>query len=301
MPEYLLPPTLRDALPAKARALADQVRIHAVLSAQDPWFDVAYALLDAYFGPRGEFEARDDLARLVAAPFEHRGIHVACPLLVCVGSTGEVVAASTRYVTYEPATGVLAYLDGCTFTVEAQRGHGSSALALAILLDHGRRLLAPFGAGAATRTLDVGDLEPLDPTDPDAVQRAVVWGRAGGVVIPPDAFPLTLVGMRDDATPGGELPPVPVLAMVRDPSRPGPLPTLDKAALDALARHLEAAHAWSGDATVLTGETARLRAAVAAFPADPVPLAPLPTARDDHAAIERLYALSRPLLRERTG
>lgn len=282
-------------LSPRALAMLPRLRAHSVESSVDPWFDRAYDVLDRYFGPRGELEARDALARVVDRPFEHRGVHVAYPLIVLEDEAGELISVLSRYMTWEPATGVLAALDGCGYTEERHRGRGTTILGLPLLLDAGRRRLAPWGAAEARRVLDLGDLEPLDPADPDAVQRATTWGRRNARVIPPSAFPLTLVGMRDERAPGGFSPPVPVLGMLADPLGEGPLAAVDKAALAVLALHMEAAHAWAGDAAGLAEQTARLLAAIAAAPEDPVPLIPLPTSPDDAEILARLYEISGPL------
>lgn len=282
------PPARRDRL--------GELHLHAVEDAADPRFDLGHGLLDRYFGARGELEPRDRLARLLAAPHVHRGIHVACPMLLVESAAGEVLAVFNRYFSYEPATGLFAGLDGNAWVDPARRGQGIATLGLAALWELGRRRLADFGAAAARRSLDLGDLEPPDPGDPDALDRAVVWGRAGAAVLPHPVFPLALVGM---AAEGGTGPaaPVPVLAMFGRAGGGVPLAAIDKATLHVLAHHVEAAHAWAGPGAGLEALTARLQAAVAAAPLDPIPLLPLPRSREDEAAIARLYALSRQIRR----
>lgn len=52
----------------KGLAALEQVRVERVTDADGPLFDAAYRLLDGFFGPRGELEAREVLAGFVRQP-----------------------------------------------------------------------------------------------------------------------------------------------------------------------------------------------------------------------------------------
>ncbi len=260
---------------ADLRALAG-LRLHLVEGAGDPVFEVGYALLAGYFGARGQIEAREDLARASAAPYHHRGIWAVHAILVAFDGEGAPAAALGRYATYEPASGLLAALDGSVLCVEARRGRGVGPALEGLSLGAGRRLLAIHGARAARVALELGDLEEAagGEGEGEARARARVWARAGYLAIPRSVFPLALVGMArgDDAE--GRAAPVPMLALVRGEVCQGPTPAISRALLHALARHLEAAHAWAG-AAGLAHATAAIDAAIDAAPADPVPLCAL--------------------------
>lgn len=289
-PWHPSPSTVAELRP-EHRALLDRFRIFSVERPDDPLFALAYAGLHDHFGAEGQIEAKDVLARIVAAPIAHRGVRVAHPILVMLDDDDQLAAASGRYVTYEPGVGIVAGLDGSGYVAPPYRRQGIASVAMPLLIDAGARRL---GAPAAATVLDLGDIGLVTEDDPVSIGRALVWGRGGCAVIPPSVFPLRLVGMKRPDAPDEVAPPVPLLAVLRDPAGTRAQPThVAKASLRALARHLEAAHSWAGDAAGLTDETARLVAAIDAGPADPVPLVPLPTSFEAIDPFQRLFALSR--------
>lgn len=287
---------LLDTLRPAQRALIDRMSFYTVEHADDPLFELAYQGLHEHFGAEGQIEARDVLARIVSAPIEHDGVRVAHPLVVVLGEDGQLAAAAGRYVTYEPAAGLVAGLDGSGFVAEPFRRLGIASLSMPLLLDAGRHRLGATDDVRPPTLLDVGDLGMVRADDWVSVGRAVVWGKSGCAAIPPAVFPLTLVGMKNQEAPDEVAPPVPILAVLRSTDGSATQPTfVDKASLHALARHLEAAHSWAVEGAGLEAETARLHAAIAAAPQDPVPLLPLPTSLDDTARLQALFDLVHPL------
>lgn len=269
----------------------------AVECPEDPLFDRAYSVLRGYFGAAGEIEPRAVLARVVAAPFEHRGIWVAHPLVVALDESGELAGVGGRYVTYEPSTGVGAVLDGSGWIAEAHRRRGLGALMLPMTFDAGLVRLAPQGALAARTLLDFGDLGPVRADDPESLSRAIAWGHIGAAVIPPEVFPFALVGMEEGGDVDALAAPLPILAFLR--LSVGQRPEVDKATLHTLARHLEAAHAWAGPAGCLDAATLALHAAIDRAHLDPVPLLALPRSMDNHAPFDALFRASDALGRPR--
>lgn len=257
---------------ADLRALAG-LRLHLVEGPGDPAFEVAYALLAGHFAARGQIEAREDLARASAAPYSHGGIWAVHAVLVAFDAAGSAVATLGRYVAYEPGSGILSALDGSVLCVPARRGRGVGPALDRLSLGAGSRLLAAHGAGSATVALEVGDLEvpPAGAGEAEALARARVWGRAGYWAIPRSIFPLALVGMAGDDGAGGDAAPVPMLAVLRAEVCRGAAPAISRALLRALARHLEAAHAWAGGEGPAAARAA-LEAALDAASVDPVPL-----------------------------
>lgn len=267
-------------LDAERAALAGY-RLHWVTSARDPLAADAYQHLAAYFGVRGELEARADWLRLIdraQSPWLCEGVAVVRPLLVALTPDGALGAISERYVAYDDASSVLSALDANLLVLPGHRGTGLGPTLERLVIHAGRLLLSGHGAAGARRGLELGDLEPLPrcgPCDPDAVRRIAVWGRAGYALISPDVFPLSLLGMAAWGRDGSEA--VPMLAVVRSGMSQVRTPTLHirKAHLRTLAQHLYAAHQWTQVDAVRASRAQRL-ACIEAAKADPVPLFPLP-------------------------
>lgn len=248
-------------------------QVHIIEDPDDPQFDPCYDALDAYFGALGQLEPREVMADLVARPREHAGVWTACPMTVFLDADGNLVAAGARFIAFEPASGLLTALDGSGWVPPRVRGAGIAPMLVQILIGAGQRRLAPYGALNVRQVVDLGDLEPFSPEDTDTVRRATFWSRLGYHLLPPEVFPLALVGMADGDTPG-LAPPKPMLAMVRLPMLDVQPTHLDKALLHRLADHLAAAHAWAGEDD---GTTVALRRSIDAAPDDPVALLPIPT------------------------
>ncbi|MBL9008515.1 MAG: hypothetical protein JNJ46_29910 [Myxococcales bacterium] len=274
---------------ADERAALARYRLQLVTSSRDRQFDAAYDALAAYFGTRGQLEAKADLARLIDRaqdPLVCDGVAVVRPLLMLTTSDSQPVAVAERYVAYDPLSRVLSGLDANLLVLPAHRGARIGPLLERLLIHAGRRLLAPSGALRCTSGLELSDLEPLsrraaaDEIDADARRRVLVWGRNGYALIPPDVFPLSLLGMA--ASGGGMALPVPMRAILRIgmSAQRQPAAHVEKALLRTLAQHLYAAHAWA-DAEAAQVEYARQLDCIAAAESDPVPLLPLPQRRTD--------------------
>ena len=267
-------------LDAERGALAGY-RLHWVDSAGDPLAADSYQHLAKYFGVRGELEARADWMHLIDAarpPLVCDDVVVARPLLVALTQDGAIAAIAERYVAYDTPSAVLSALDSILLVLPGHRGAGLGPILDRLLIHAGRRLLSDHGAFEARVGLELGDLEPLPrhgPCDPDAVRRVAVWGRNGYALIPPDVFPLSLLGMAAEGHDGRVS--VPMLAVLRAGMSEVREPTLHvaKAHLRTLARHLAAAHRWTQADAVLATRAHRL-ASIDAAEADPVPLFPLP-------------------------
>lgn len=267
---------VRQCLSIAEQALLARYRLHVVRHPSDPQFDVAYDALAAHFGPLGEIESRADVVRITSQTQVHDGIFVVLPHILAHSADGEVAAVAARYVTYEPATRTLAGLDVNVLCHPAHRGAGLGPLLEALLIWIGQQLLLEQGAAHFEVAMELGDLDPISLADPNSLRRAVVWGRSGYRVIPPQVFPLSLVGMQTESA---HAPPLPMLPLLRfplpDPSRYAEATSVRKAQLHTLARHLQAAHAYAADAG-LQQATMQLHAAIARRSADPVTLLPLP-------------------------
>ncbi len=286
---------LRTLRPSQ-RTLFERFPTYTIEHADDPLFALAYQGLHEHFGAEGQIEDLEVLGRIVSAPIEHAGVRVAHPLAVMLDEHGGLVAAAGRYVTYEPAAQLVAGLDGSGYVAEPYRRLGIASLSMPLLLEIGRHRLGAVDQTPPPTLLDVGDLGLVREDDWIGVGRAIVWGKSGCAAIPPVVFPLALVGMKNQASPEEVAPPVPILAVLRSTDGTFEQPThVAKASLHTLARHLEAAHSWAGAEAGLETETARLHAAIAAAPEDPVPLLPLPTSLEDQDRFRALFALVHPM------
>lgn len=262
--------------PAAQVALLEAYTLHVIDDPHDPLFNAGYDLLDAYFGAIGQLESRAVMARLVAGPRFHAGVWTACPMFLVQDHQGTIIAAGARFVSYEPATGLLCALDGTGWVAPSHRGGGIGSQLVPLQIGAGQGKLAAYGALDPVEVVDLADLEPFTPDNLISMRRATLWGRLGYRIIPRAAFPLALVGMADTSNTDVLAPPVEMLAIVRFPMATVQPTQISKALLHRLADHLAAAHAWAhpdGDDPT----TAALHHAIEAAPGDAVELRPLPT------------------------
>jgi hypothetical protein len=266
----------------KGASTLERVRLEDVRDPEGPSFAAAYALLDSFFGPQGELEARETLQRFVRSPIlDFGGGAVGIYHLVAVWAGDQLVGVRDCYVDIDAAHGVCVVVLSHSLVVPEWRRTGLAAVLRALPVTIARAALAE--RGLELPTIVAAEMEPVDPAVPETIVRMVAYGRSGFLVADPRRFRYSQPDFRElQGAAHGALPLLGVIRPVNLP--PGDLPL--EVAL-AYPRMFHACHR-----TYLAEDrVAPSHAHFLAHVGDgPVPLLPLPTGGD---TLDRLAPLVR--------
>lgn len=191
---------LDDVAPAdraKVEAAQGRFRVEAVTDPDGPAFDAAYAMLDSFFGARGELEPREGLRGFVRDPALVYGEGVGGHYHLLVAWDGDTLAGVRDcYVDIDQAAGVCLVALSHAYVAPAYRRSGLAALFRAVPVS-----LARARVGDTLPIVVVAEMEPLDPGDFDTRVRLVAYGRSGFSVLDPARVPYSQPDFRDDAGP----------------------------------------------------------------------------------------------------
>jgi hypothetical protein len=263
-------------------------RVDAVVSSLSPDFEAAYAALDAEFGPRGELERREVVARWLDEQAR--------------AGEGEGDLRRTYHLLVARDThGALAGVRDCHVVLDADRLVAIVYLAHALVLPPFRRTglgarwrREPIGlaakaiaaAGLDAAQVDVvlaAEMEPAVPDDEASVVRLVAYGKEGFAAIAPAALPYCQPDFRALSA-SSEAIPIPLLAVVRHLGHEG-ASALPARLARAFVRHLYAVFATHVRPDHLAALERRTLGVLDACTLDEVPLLPLPRATDDRALL----------------
>jgi hypothetical protein len=261
----------------KAEAALGKVRIAAIEDPASPEFDAAYAMLDRFFGPRSEMEERAVLQRFLRERelrySEHQlGIYA----MFGAWAGHDLVGVRDCYIDFDFRRRFCMVALSHSFVVPEWRRSGLAALFRALPVTLAKAASGPRLGENATLWV-TAEMEPADATDPDTEIRLVAYGRSGFGVLDPSRFHYSQPDFRcTSATITG----FPLLGVVRVVGAP-----VSEIPADLCQAYPELYHcchrmylpAWRVDPSE-DFAVGRLRA-----DPDPVPLLPLPTARDDAA------------------
>lgn len=271
----------------KAAASLARVRLEDVRDPDCASFDDAFRMLDEFFGPRGEMEARTAIARFVrerVIPFS--GAMEGHYRLVAAWEGDTLVGVRDCYVDLDLDAGVCVVALSHSYVAPEHRRTGLAALLRAVPVTLARDVVRAR-AGRPLPTLVSAEMEPVDPDNVDTVVRLVAYGRSGFAVLDPARFRYSQPEFRDlpDAAHTG----IPLLGVVRpvgidlDPAAPA----LPAALAAAYPRLFHACHrTWLPEARVGPSHAHCL----AHLGDTPVSLLPLPT---DGTTLDRLAPLVR--------
>lgn len=270
---------------AKGLAAAARVRLEEVRDPDGATFDAAYRLLDGFFGPLGELEDRDVLARFVR---ERRLVYgeglEGTYHLVAAWEGDRLVGVRDCYVDVDHGRGLCLVALSHSLVVEDRRRSGLGALLRAIPFAIARRELQ-----GAFPVLVAAEMEPVDPARPDTVVRLVAYGRSGFSVLDPQRFRYSQPDFR--AGPSARHTGLPLLGVVRTVGLPEDALPPDLVAV--FPRLFHTVHRMYLPRERVDPSEQHALATLAASP-DPVRLLPLPTGPD---TLDRLE----PLRRERVA
>lgn len=155
------------------------LRLHLVESADDPLFDLGYRMLDAEFGPKGELESRDILARRLTWRPEHppRG-QVMLYRMMLVFHGDECAAVRDHTAMLREGSDELIVHISHVLVVPAWRGTGLAAIMRTVPLQTARACAAAAGRPDANITL-VAEMEVWDAGITERAARMRSYERAG--------------------------------------------------------------------------------------------------------------------------
>ena len=274
-----------------AAAAAERLRVAAVAGAHDPAFAPAWGLLAAEFLDRGELEAPEEMAALLAAGLVDYGHGRAGTYHLFAAWEGDtLVGVRDCYVDLDaPAGHGLISLAHCV-VAPAWRRRGLAALLRALPLALGRAELRAR-AGRPVPALAVAEMEPPSASDPASIVRLIAYGRAGFAALDPRRVPYAQPDFRADPPPAHLG--IPLLGVVRVldlPGSPGPAPAVPVELAAAFPLLFHATHRRYVDPARVDACEAHVLTALRASP-DPVALLPLPDS--DDATLVRLLPLAR--------
>jgi hypothetical protein len=269
----------------KAEAALGRIRLEDIRDPDSPAFHAAYDLLDAFFGPRGEMEARAALAGFVRAP----RIPFAPGLeghyhLVAAWDGDTLVGARDMYVDIDHERGVCVVALSHSLVIPEWRRSGLAAVLRALPVTLARRTL-DAAVGRPLPTLVCGEMEPVDPANLDTVVRLVAYGRSGFSVLDPARFRYSQPEFRD--LEGAAHTGIPLLGIVRPVGPLAGLDALPAALAAAWPRLFHGCHRTYLPAARVDPSDAHC---VAHLGDSPVPLLPLPVGAD---TLDRLAPLVR--------
>jgi len=171
-----------DLAPGDRRAPAAacaELRLYVVESADDPWFEAGYRLLDAEFGAKGELESRDVLARRLKwrAEQPHRGHAMLYRMMLVFHSEDCVAVRDHTAMLREGGEELIVHISH-VLVLPAWRGTGLAAIMRTVPLQTARACAAAAGRPGARITL-VAEMEAWDAGIPERIVRMRSYERAG--------------------------------------------------------------------------------------------------------------------------
>ncbi len=204
---------LADVAPAdlaKVSTAAGMYRLEC-LETVGPSFDRAYALLDSYFGPRGELETWDTLAGFVRAGVLDYGAQMEGHYRMVLAWEGDtLVGVRDCYADLDLDAGVCIMALSHSYVVPECRRSGLAALFRAMPVTLGREVTARVCA-KPPEILLAAEMEPIDLSDPASIIRLVAYGRSGFSIIDPARLPYTQPDFREPPPTIG----IPLMPVVR--------------------------------------------------------------------------------------
>ncbi len=270
--------------------------IDSVGASSSAAFVEAYAVLAAEFGPRGELERREVIARWLDEPTERREerhgatLERTYHLLVARDEQGALAGVRDCHVILDRAAGNATLYLAHVLVLPRYRRTGLGALFRTEAITMALRDLRDRGLPASIDLVLAAEMEPCALDDEASIIRLAAYGKDGFAAIAPSALPYCQPDFRDlGQAPDGEARarPIPLLAVVRFLGHEGAR-SLPRPLARAFVTHLYAVfetHVLEGHLRAL--ETRTLEA-LDAFEPGNIPLLPLPRSTDDRAALTPL-------------
>ncbi len=267
----------------KGLATLAQLRLVELRDPSSAAFEACFAMLDAFFGPRGEMEERAALQRFVAERVIDYGDGLEGTYhLVGAWHGDELVAVRDCYVDLDRRSGFSIVALSHAYVAPAWRRSGLGAILRALPVTLSRAVQLER-VGRTLPTLVSAEMEPVDPANPDTIVRLIAYGRSGFSVLDPQRFRYSQPDFR--CLPGAEHTGIALLGVVRPLGLPGDaLPVELCAAYPTLFHACHRMYLPAGQVDPSSSHAfTTLRASAA-----PVRLLPLPTQRADLSSLAPL-------------
>lgn len=254
-----------------------------------PDVDEAYAVLDAWFGVRGELERRSVIDAWLAAPAgrQHGDVCTRYHLLTARAPDGSLAAVRDCYVSVDAARRLCVVYFAHAFVSPAHRRTGLASRLRDLPVEVARTDLADLGVPDAAILAGV-EQEPIDAGAPDTLIRLIAYGGAGFRAIDPRCLPHAQADFSDPATRDGRpVRPLPLLAVVRHVDHEAET-TLPIALARAYVEHLFGIFASHCHPEELAAPRRHALESLSRCGLLQVPLLPLPRDPDDTAAMDAL-------------
>jgi hypothetical protein len=264
-------------------------RVTQVRSADEAVFDVAWGALHDEFGPRGEIERREVVARWLANPggYGAAGLRVSYYLIAVFDADGALAAVRDHHVIVDRDRAAITIYLAHALVMPAFRRRGLARELRGIARLHGEYAAEAAGI-TSPEVILAAEMEPLDPDRAESSARLIAYGRDGFAAIEPARILYRQPDFRDPRTIVGAAQSIPLLAVLRRVGHEGEA-AIPLELAESYVRHLYAVFATHCRASDLAPLAARSHAAlVAGGPL--VPLVPLPISDDDAGALTSLHA-----------
>lgn len=267
-------------------AAIEGLRLEPVVSSRGRDFLETYGALASEFGPRGELERREVVARWVegslaaAEPYLHT-----YRLLALRDPRGALVGARDVHLVVDRSRRVVVAYLAHALVLPPFRRRGAGALLRAAPLTLARRAAHDGGLGDRADILLAAEMEPPADDDPASHVRLVAYGREGFSAIAPATFPYYQPDFTDPWSRRAPPRPLRLLAVVRHVGHEG-APVIEAQLARAFVQHLHAVFATHVARSELRPLAERALAVTDA--ATTLPLVPLPRSLDDHATFQAL-------------
>jgi GNAT superfamily N-acetyltransferase len=250
--------------------------------------DAAYAALDAWFGVRAELERRSVVDAWLAHSdgVQVGDVRLGYHLLTARTPDGTLAAVRDCHITVDPGRRICVIYLAHVYVMPEHRRTGLAQRLRDVPLELARRDLRRWGLPEG-EILFAAEQEFFEPTAADTAIRLVAYGRTGYRAIPPRVLPYAQADFRDVAGGTGVAQPLPLLAIVRRLGHEREA-TLPVTLAVAYVEHLYAVFSTHCRSADLVAPRRHALAALAATGLAEVPLLPLPTSLEDHAALSAL-------------
>ncbi len=269
----------------KALAAAARLRVAEIRDADSPEFHAAYDLLDGFFGPLGELEDREVLARFVRERvLDYGGGAEGTYHLVGAWDGLRLVGVRDCYVDVDPLLGLSLVALSHSLVVPEWRRSGLAAVFRALPMTLARAAHRER-YGRRFPTMVAAEMEPVSAEVPESTVRLVAYGKSGFSVLDPERFRYSQPDFRAGA--GAAHTGIAMLGVVRGFDLPDDAWPVEVAEL--YPRLFHACHRSYLDASRVDPSENFAISTLRSSP-EPVRLLPLPTGRDN---LQHLEPLSR--------
>lgn len=201
----------------KAESALGRFRFQVLDDPSSPAFDRAYAMLDGFFGPRGELEERAALARFTAEQLIRYGPGLEGHYrLVAAWEGDELAGVRDCYIDIDVDNRVCVVALSHAFIAPRWRRSGLGALFRALPVTLARRIVGErLNAPERVPILIAAEMEPADPSQPDTIVRLMAYGRSGFGVLDPRRLPYSQPDFREEVVSASRHTGIALLPVVR--------------------------------------------------------------------------------------